>query len=371
MSAQTNADREAAEYEGHAQRTPAFNSSTLTVDPIPDRGWIAASTWWLFRALAPAFIPGPVHQRGPQIFNDPKLPVGYTFERWSFEDWGLVTILPPQRKNSPDNVGADLDPIRSMIYFHGGAFNYPVNAGHWKLCARFAAELGAEVTLVPTPLAPDNTADEVVPTLVRVYGEFLRRARGKEILFVGDSSGGNLALVVALAAAQAGLPVPHQLILISPWLDLSCTNPVIQSAQKVDPILSARRLRQKAANWVQGNNPLPSDELTIKLKDPYFSPIYASLAPFVAGQTRLTVVSGTFDVLHPDIELFVEKAERAGVNLHYIEGKGQVHVFPLYARVLPEGKLALEKVVEAVKSHSGRRWTAHSSPSARSNSETL
>lgn len=48
-----------------------------------------------------------------------------------------------------------------MIYYHGGAFHHPVNKGHWTVASYFAEELDAEVTMVPLPLAPENTADDV------------------------------------------------------------------------------------------------------------------------------------------------------------------------------------------------------------------
>ena len=66
-----------------------------------------------------------------------------------------MTTISPRRKKDSEMLG------RSMIYFHGGAFNHPVGKGHWAVSATFAEGLDAEVTLVPTPLAPDNKAEEV------------------------------------------------------------------------------------------------------------------------------------------------------------------------------------------------------------------
>lgn len=48
--------------------------------------------------------------------------------------------------------------------------------------------------------------------------------------------------------------------------------------------------------------------------------------------------------------------------MHYIEAKGQVHVFPMYGGIIPEGRIALEKIATAVKGYyGGDRWASHSS----------
>ena len=196
------------------------------------------------------------------------------------------------------------------------------------------------------------------------------------------SSGGNLALVLALAAAEANLPLPNQLVLLAPWLDISLSNPGVAAIAPKDPILrNIPRIRTKGLQWAvgkhaaAGTSPSPSsstpssprsskfkdslfepehehEEFADPLHNPFICPIHANLAPLIESQVRVVLVSGTYDILHADVALFVEKAEQAGLNVHYIEAAGQVHVFPLYHRIIPEGELALKKIVEAVKTNS-------------------
>lgn len=147
-------------------------SSTVTYDAIAGRSWTAAFTWWLFRALVPFFLPAPVHLKGPQTFPDPPpIPASCVSDRWEYEGWTMSTISPHHQREGEDPSSTS----RAMIYFHGGAFNHPVNKGHWEVAATFAEGLNAEVVLVPTPLAPDNTADEVRPD------SYLRRLRWREL----------------------------------------------------------------------------------------------------------------------------------------------------------------------------------------------
>lgn len=131
--------------------------SSITREIIAGRSTTASFTWWLFRVLKPIFMPKPVHLKGPQLFPfPPPIPATCVAEEWTYQGWKMTSLF--LRNKSKDSLS------RAAIYFHGGAFNYPVNAGHWKLCSTLAEELDAEVVLVPTPLAPENTADEVGST---------------------------------------------------------------------------------------------------------------------------------------------------------------------------------------------------------------
>lgn len=140
-------------------KTPALNeespseSSTITRDPIAGRSLTAAFTWYLFRLLAPRFIPPLIHQKGPQTLSfPPPIPASCVAEHWEYDAWTMVSI-----RRREEGTGLR----RAMIYYHGGAFHHPVNKGHWTVASHFAEELDAEVTMVPLPLAPENTADDV------------------------------------------------------------------------------------------------------------------------------------------------------------------------------------------------------------------
>ena len=130
--------------------------SSITRDPIGGRSFSAALTWWLFRALVPLFIPPAVHLRGPEIFPfPPPIPATCEAEQWKENSTGW-TITAVRSRNQP-KAGAS----RLIILFHGGAFSHPIGPSHWRIAARFAEDLDAEVHVIPTPLAPENRAAEV------------------------------------------------------------------------------------------------------------------------------------------------------------------------------------------------------------------
>lgn len=145
-----NAPREDTKWLASEITSPNAHSS-ITHDPIPGRSLDARFTWWLFRFLKPIFMPKPVYLKGPQVFpHPPPIPSTLSADRWEYEGWNMTVIRPKNKHIS-----------RSIIYYHGGAFNYPMNQGHWRICSIFAEELDAEVIAIPTPLAPENTSEEV------------------------------------------------------------------------------------------------------------------------------------------------------------------------------------------------------------------
>ena len=55
---------------------------------------------------------------------------------------------------------------------------------------------------------------------------------------MGDSAGGNMAVVLTMMAAEEALPLPSRHVLISPGLDMSLANPEVFEAPSVDPWLA-------------------------------------------------------------------------------------------------------------------------------------
>ena len=85
---------------------------------------------------------------------------------------------------------------------------------------------------------------------------------------MGDSAGGGLALALALIVKERGLKKPDNLVLYSPWLDVSMTNPEIPDYDSKDVILNLESMDEAADLYV-------SD---LSKKDPRVSPIYGYLS---------------------------------------------------------------------------------------------
>ncbi|MGO3886045.1 MAG: alpha/beta hydrolase fold domain-containing protein [Mycetocola sp.] len=199
-----------------------------------------------------------------------------------------------------------------LVYVHGGGWVNEIVSPHWSLIARIARETGQRVVVPIYPLVPFATARQVRDGVVALVRS--ERAAGREVRIAGDSAGGQISLSVALALRDDGIVLPAT-TLISPALDLSWSNPGIDLVQPSDPWLARPGGRVLAEYW-RGDD---------ALSDPVVSPITGELN----GLGPITIVTGTRDVLNPDAHLLRRRAEEAGVTVTWIEGEGQVHVYPL------------------------------------------
>ena len=146
---------------------------------------------------------------------------------------------------------------------------------------------------------------------------------------LGDSAGGNLALVLAQGHPHDGTLAG--LTLIAPWVDVGMGNPAIDAVEPHDPWLTRAGMLPIASHWAAGR----------ALTDPVVSPLYGDLA--VLPPTLVLV--GTRDICRPDCERLRELAP-ATVDLTLHVEPGSPHDYPLLPT--PEGRRAREAISEHV-----------------------
>ena len=217
-----------------------------------------------------------------------------------------------------------------VVYVHGGGWVNQIVMQHWQLAAQIAVEAGTSVVLPIYPLVPFGTAEQVVPAVADLVRT--STARYGSTCLAGDSAGGQIALSAAVLLRDDQHTAPR-IVLISPALDLSLTNPGIDLVQPNDPWLGRDGTRVFIEHW-RG---------TLAISDPRVSPLAADLN----GLGPLTVFSGTRDILNPDIRLLVDKAITAGIDVDYHQEQGLVHVYPLTPT--PEGRAARALLIERLR----------------------
>src|SRR5699024_50070 len=103
----------------------------------------------------------------------------------------------------------------SILYFHGGGYAFGSPQTHRRLGAGLAARAGLRVVLPCYPLAPEQRWPAQLQAALAAVDE-----QPDPLLLAGDSAGGHLALVTALACARRGRRLAG-LILFSPNTDRS------------------------------------------------------------------------------------------------------------------------------------------------------
>jgi acetyl esterase/lipase len=81
------------------------------------------------------------------------------------------------------------------------------------------------------------------------------------------------------------------------------------------------------------------------LKHPLASPLYSDLR----GLPPLLIMVGTHEALFDDSTRFAAKAEAAGVQVQLDIWEEMIHVWPVFADILPEGRQAIDKIGDYIK----------------------
>ncbi|TCO56062.1 alpha/beta hydrolase [Actinocrispum wychmicini] len=216
-------------------------------------------------------------------------------------------------------------PARRVLYLHGGGWTMSITEPHWGLIAKLARRLDCAVTVPLFPLAPEHTARDTFAMLLPFYADLA--AQG-ELTVMGDSSGGNLALSLAMQARSAGMPQPARIVLLSPAPDATFSNPELARLDHRDPILPARGLPELGRVYAGD----------LDVRDPVVSPLFGMLT----GLPPTAIFTGTRDILNADAHRLREKATRAGVPVAWHEYPDMLHVWPLFP--IPEATHALEQI---------------------------
>lgn len=215
-----------------------------------------------------------------------------------------------------------------ILYLHGGAYAFGIGEQQILFCDKMAQRLNAKVYLPLYPLTPQATVHDAIRFLDAVYDELLKE--GKPVLLLGDSAGGGLALALAQRLRDRGAVLPKKLILLSPWVDVTMSDPAIPAYDKKDLRLDAYGLVELGKLWAAD----------LDTKDPLVSPIYGDLS----GLPPTIVFTGTAEIMVPDNTTLCRRMKEAGVDCSLIYGEELWHVFVIDD--IPEGEIAADRIVE-------------------------
>ena len=203
-------------------------------------------------------------------------------------------------------------PTGHVLYLHGGAYVLDLMPHlHWPVIAKLSNMLRRTMTVPIYPIAPEHTYREVFPFLLQVYRRMLETADPSSIAFMGDSAGGGMAFALCHAVRDAGLPPPSDAVLLSPWMHVGLPDPEVPAIAKIDPFLNLDDMRAAGIRYA-GGDPLDT---------PLVSP---SVGPLVE-LPRLTIFTGTHDVLNPDTRAFRKRAANEGLDIGWHELDGGLH----------------------------------------------
>lgn len=232
-----------------------------------------------------------------------------------------------------------------ILYLHGGAYVYDLSALHWELAAALADRIWATVIVPAYPLAPENDWQPAHALVTALYARLVDQVGAHSIALVGDSAGAGLALAVTQSWRDATLratqlPLPAALVLLSPWLDVTCADPAQPALEPVDRILAIAPLRRAGSMWAGSLPPT----------DPRISPLNGSLA----NLPPIAVFTGTEDLLNPDARRLAARARAESASLALYEYPRQFHGWmAVRPDKIPEAGRALDQAAAFVLLRAG------------------
>ncbi len=221
-----------------------------------------------------------------------------------------------------------------LAFFHGGAYIFEAAPYHWRFAQKIMDQHFCKATLVDYPLAPEHSYRDTFDMVEEAWDLLFREYPGDRFFFLGDSAGGGLALAFAQKLAQESpAKLPAGLILLSPWLDLTMSNPGVKELERSDVILSTGMLRHAGSLYARG------DDQHHYLLSPINGPF--------EGLPMTIVFYGTEELFYADCLKMKSIVSPLGPRFLFREYPGMQHDWALLP--LPESGLVVEEICSFLK----------------------
>ena len=212
------------------------------------------------------------------------------------------------------------DATRTIFYLHGGGYCIGGCDTHRNWVATMADRAGATAYTVDYRLAPEHPFPAAVDDALAAWRGLIAESRDpKRAIIAGDSAGGGLTVATAVAARDAGLPLPAGLHLISPWANLTNVGAAYKAKGESDFIITQAGIDEFATTYLAGADP----------RSTLASPVFATLA----GLPPILIQVGSEEVLMSDSALLAEMAGLAQVDVTLRIWPDMIHIWPFFGQL--------------------------------------
>ncbi len=231
--------------------------------------------------------------------------------------------------------------LPALVYFHGGGWVIGDLDTHDTLCRELANGAGVCVVAVDYRRAPDHRFPAAVDDCYAATRWIVAQAAALRIdptrlAIGGDSAGGNLAAVVAIAARDAGdLPLAYQL-LIYPATDQRAASPS-HTANGQGYLLTSDSVAYYRAHYLEREEDWPDWRAS-----PLLHEDLSRLPPAL-------VLTAGFDPLRDEGAAYADRLSAAGNRVAYVCFERQIHGFILMGKVLDEANAAVALCASELK----------------------
>ena len=208
------------------------------------------------------------------------------------------------------------DGLPAVVYAHGGGWVLANLELHDATCRDLAAESGAVVVSVDYRKAPEHPFPAAYDDCLAVAEHLLAGGfgvDGNRVALAGDSAGGNLSAVLAIALQEHD-PAPVHQVLIYPVIAPTINTTPSYERFSDGFFMSSRDMAYFLDLYVAGAD----------IDDPRLTP---DAVDDLSGLASATVVLAEADVLVDEGKAYAERLAAAGVDVEMRVWEGQPHPF--------------------------------------------
>jgi len=225
---------------------------------------------------------------------------------------------------------------KTVLFLHGGSYTTGSISSYRSLAANICLATGARTLIIDYRLAPEHPFPAAVEDAASAYRWIMQgHADPGKVVIAGDSSGGSLALALAVYLRDRGDMLPAGLVSIAPMTDLLMTGDTWKTNAKSDIVIYPHKEQAFAEMYLSGTDP----------KNPHASPLYADLR----GLPPIFIQVGTPEVLLSDSTRLAERAREAGVKVTVELWENMQHDWHFTASFIPEGREAIARIGEFIR----------------------
>lgn len=247
----------------------------------------------------------------------------------------------PARIYTPNTLRKNDGLSPGLVFFHGGGWVIGDLDSHDVVCRKLAHEAEMIVISVDYRLAPEHKFPAAADDAIAATGWVAANAKALgidagQISIGGDSAGGNLAAVVALAARDGDGPKLAGQVLIYPATDFAMSHPS-HSEPETSILLTHSVIRWFSNHYLNG---------TADIDHWKASPARAQT---LAGLPPSYVLTAGADPLRDEGDEYAARLKQAGVAVAYRHFPGQFHGFFTMGKLLPQANVALSEIAAWLK----------------------
>jgi acetyl esterase len=242
----------------------------------------------------------------------------------------------PARIYTPLSLRQNNSLAPCLVFFHGGGWVIGDLDSHDVVCRKLANEGEIIVIAVDYRRAPEDkfpvayddalTATKWIAANAKRFGIDASR-----LVVGGDSAGGNLAAVVAIAARDAGGPAIAGQMLIYPVTDLSMTHPSHREPE------TSLLLSHSLIHWFRDQYLASAADIDDWRASPLRAKTLAGLPP------AYVLIAGA-DPLRDEGAEYAAKLKQAGIPVTYRTFPGQFHGFFTMGKLLEQANVAAREI---------------------------